>query len=140
MCRKMPEYLLLGRFKLLRPHLHFVPGKVKIIGAIYGDKVDMGVGNFDPHHGNAAAVTTESLFDGFGDGSCEHQYAVQIGIGKVKEIIDLRFRYYQGMPFAERKDIQKSEETVVFGNLVRWYLPRDDLGKNGHTVIFSILN
>src|SRR5579872_5761396 len=100
----------------------------------------MGMGYFDPHDGNAAAVTTKSLFDGLGDGSCKHQDAVQVGIGEIEEIVDLRLGYYQGMPFAQRKDIQKGEEPFVFGNLISGYLPGDDLGKNGHTVIFSILN
>jgi hypothetical protein len=104
-----------------------VPGKVQIVGAVDGDKVQVSMRYFEANHGNPAPVAGKGAFDGFGDRPGEKQQISELVVGQVEEFVDLYFRHYKRMPFPQGKDIQESEELIVLRDFIRRYLSRDDL-------------
>ncbi len=107
--------------------LLLVPGKVQVVGAVDGDKVEVGVRHFEADYGNAASVTGKGVFDGVGDRSGEKQQFSELSIGQIEELVDLHFWHYERMPFPQGKDIEESEEPVVLAYFVRRYFSCDDL-------------
>jgi predicted Zn-dependent protease len=83
--------------------------------------------HFEANHRNAAAVTRESTFDGFGDRPGEEHYFAQEAIGQVEKLIDLHFGHDERMTFPQGKDIQEGEESFVLCYFVRRYFSRDKL-------------
>ena len=123
----MLEYPFLRGLQLWWSDLKLVPGKVQVIGAVDGDKVQVGVGYFEANHGNAASVTRKCVFDSARDRPGENQHVAQIVIGQVEEFVDLHFWHDKRMAFPQGKDIEESEEPIVLRYFIRRYFSRDDL-------------
>lgn len=85
----------------------------------------MCVRHFQANDGKAASVAVEGLFDGVCDGFGEDEHLTEIIVGDVEELVHLELRDDQRMSFAEREDIQKSEELIVLRYLVRRNLSRN---------------
>ena len=136
----MVKDLFLRRLELFRPDLEFVPGEVQIVRAIDRYQVQVSMWYFQTHDGQTAAITGKGFFYRLGDGPGEYQYLVKIIIGQIEKFVDLELGHDKGMSFPQRKDIQESKEPMVFGDLISGDLSCNDLGKDGHTVMFSILN
>lgn len=104
-----------------------MPREVKVITAVDGDQVKVGMRHFEPDDGKTATVAVEGFFDRPGDGLGEGEDPGEIFFRHIEEIIDFCFGYDQGVAFPEGKDIQEGIEPVVFGNLIGRDLSCDDL-------------
>ena len=104
-----------------------MPGKVQVIGAVDGDKVQVGMRHFETNHGNAASVAGKGAFDGARDRPGEKQYFAEIFIGQIEKFVGLHFGHYKRMTCPQGKDIQECEEPIVLRDLVRRYFSRNDL-------------
>ena len=102
-------------------------GEVEVIAAVDGNKVKMGMWNFQSYDGKPTAIAFKGLLDRPGDWLGKDQHFGQIFFRHIEEFIDLCFGDDQGVAFPERKNIQEGIEPIVFRNFVGRDLPCDDL-------------
>src|SRR5690625_7184343 len=78
-----------------------------------------------PFHNKPSPKGLQRLIDrpcdlvGEKDGICQQR------IGKIKQVIDLNFRYDKRMPSCRRMNIEKRQVRLIFGNFVGWKLTFD---------------
>lgn len=92
-----------GGAKLIGCQLQLGAGEVEVIGAIDGDKMEVGMRHFQADDGEAATIAVECFFNGLCYRLCEEQQLRKIIVGNVKKFIDFQLWHDQGMSFTKRK-------------------------------------